>query len=133
MQLEINYSNIGQRIKTARLEKGLNQSELGALLGCSNNHISHIEVGQTKVSLAMLIQLTTILDKDFNYFLLDTPYTNREHIINTEISNKLKQCNSTTLLSVNKIIDILLEQQKIVEKENSTIPSNEKTPTNIIC
>ena len=126
MQLEINYANIGQRIKTARLEKGINQSELGALLGCSNNHISHIEVGQTKVSLSTLIQLTNILDKDFNYFLLDTPYTNREHIINTEIFDKLKQCNSTTLFSINKIIDILLEQQKMVEKEKFTITSNEK-------
>lgn len=126
MQLEINYANIGQRIKTARLEKGLNQSELGTLLGCSNNHISHIEVGQTKVSLSTLIQLTNILDKDFNYFLLDTPYTSREHIINTEISDKLKQCNSTTLFSINKIIDILLEQQEMVAKENFTITSNEK-------
>jgi len=118
VQPEIDYVKIGRRIKNARLERGLNQNDLGALIGCSNNHISHVEVGQTKVSLSMLMKLSLVLDKDFNYFLLDTPYTRRESIINDEISSKLAQCNSTTLVSVNKIIDILLEQQNIINEDN---------------
>lgn len=61
----IDFKKIGQRIKTARLEKGFSQAELGALLGCSNNHMSHVEVGQTKVSLTMLVRLAAILEKDF--------------------------------------------------------------------
>ena len=111
MQPEIDYVKIGRRIKAARIEKGLNQSDLGVLIGCSNNHVSHVEVGQTKVSLAMLMKLSRVLDKDFNYFLLDTPYARQDCIIDTEISDKLKQCNPTTLISINKIIDVLLEQQ----------------------
>lgn len=110
---EINYLKIGQRIKAARIEKGLNQSDLGALVGCSNNHVSHIEIGQTKVSLTLLMKLSLVLEKDFDYFLLDTPYAKRESIINAEISNKLRQCSSTTLVTINKIIDALLEQQKM--------------------
>ena len=51
VQPEVDYLKIGQRIKSARLEQGLNQTELGKLVGCSNNHMSHIEIGQTKVSL----------------------------------------------------------------------------------
>ena len=113
MQFEIDYEKIGQRIKTARMERGLNQSDLGALIGCSNNHVSHVEVGQTKVSLGMLMKLSVILDKDFNYFLFDTPYTRRENIINDEISEKLNRCSPATLVSVSKIIDILLEQEKM--------------------
>ena len=74
MQPEIDYVKIGQRIKSARLEKGYSQADLGALVGCSNNHMSHVEVGQTKVSLAMLLKLSLVLDKQFDYFLLDTPY-----------------------------------------------------------
>ncbi len=49
MQPEINYTMVGQRIRTARLQKKLSQAELGSLVGCSNNHISHIETAQTKV------------------------------------------------------------------------------------
>lgn len=71
MQPEIDYVKIGRRIKAARLEKGYSQADLGALVGCSNNHMSHVEVGQTKVSLAMLLKLSTVLEKDFDFFLLD--------------------------------------------------------------
>ena len=42
MQPEIDYIKIGQRIKNARLEKGYSQADLGALVGCSNNHMSHV-------------------------------------------------------------------------------------------
>ena len=116
MQPEINYTKIGQRIKSARLEKGYSQAELGELVGCSNNHMSHIEVGQTKVSLTMLLKISLALGKDFDYFLLDTPYAKRESIINSEIATKLKNCNTTTLVAVNRIIDTLLELQNEKEK-----------------
>ena len=71
LQPEIDYVKIGQRIKAARLEKGYSQADLGALVGCSNNHMSHVEVGQTKVSLAMLLKLSLVLEKNFDFFLLD--------------------------------------------------------------
>lgn len=117
MHPEIDYIKIGRRIKAARIEKGLNQSDLGALVGCSNNHMSHVEVGQTKVSLAMLLKLARVLDKDFDYFLLDTPYVKKERIIDSEIIDKLKQCSPTTLITVNRILDALLEQQEILASE----------------
>lgn len=68
MQPEVDYIKIGQRIKAARQEKGYSQADLGALVGCSNNHMSHVEVGQTKVSLAMLLKLAFVLEKNFDYF-----------------------------------------------------------------
>lgn len=67
-QPEIDYVKIGQRIRAARLEKGYSQADLGALVGCSNNHMSHVEVGQTKVSLAMLLKLAFVLEKNFTIF-----------------------------------------------------------------
>lgn len=116
MQSEIDYMKIGQRIKSARLEKGYSQADLGALVGCSNNHMSHVEVGQTKVSLAMLLKLALVLDKQFDYFLLDTPYAKRDAIIDAEIADKLKQCNVTTLITVGKLIDVLIDQQEMIKK-----------------
>lgn len=114
LQPEIDYSEIGQRIRTARLEKKMSQEELGALIGCSNNHVSHVEVGQTKVSLPMLLRLSLVLDKDFDYFLSDTPYVRKSKIIDGEIAEKLDQCNASTLVAVSKILDVLLEQQKML-------------------
>jgi transcriptional regulator with XRE-family HTH domain len=118
VQPEVDYLKIGQRIKSARLEQGLNQTELGKLVGCSNNHMSHIEIGQTKVSLSMLLRISYVLKKDLNYFLLDTPYAKRESIVNGEIAQKLEKCNSTTLVAISRMIDILIEQQGALLAEN---------------
>lgn len=117
MQPEIDYVKIGLRIKATRQEKGYSQADLGALIGCSNNHMSHVEVGQTKVSLAMLLKLAFVLEKDFDYFLLDTPYAKCDSIINTEIAEKLKHCSATTLITVSKIIDVLIEQQDMLRTD----------------
>lgn len=118
VQPEVDYLKIGQRIKSARLDQGLNQTELGKLVGCSNNHMSHIEIGQTKVSLSMLLRISYVLKKDLNYFLLDTPYAQRESIVNGEIAQKLEKCNSTTLVAISRMIDILIEQQGALLAEN---------------
>ena len=118
VQPEVDYLKIGQRIKSARLEQGLNQTELGKLVGCSNNHMSHIEIGQTKVSLSMLLRISYVLKKDLNYFLLDTPYAKRESIVNGEIAQKLEKCNSTTLVAISRMIDILIEHQSALLAEN---------------
>lgn len=115
MQHEIDYVKIGQRIKIARQSKKLTQAELGAMVGCSNNHMSHIEVGQTKVSLPLLLKISIALGKEVDYFLLDTPYAKRESIVNNEIAYKLDQCNPTTLIAIRKMIDILLDIQKTTE------------------
>ena len=48
---------------------------------------------------------------------MDTPFADTTSIINLELANKLNRCNSTTLITVNKIIDILLDQQCLIEKE----------------
>ncbi len=62
----------------------------------------------------MLLKISSVLDKDLNYFLLDTPFTQRDCIIDTEIAHKLDQCTPTTLVAVSKMIDILLEQQRVL-------------------
>ena len=117
MQPEIDYIKIGQRIKNARLEKGYSQADLGALVGCSNNHMSHVETGQTKLSLPMLLKLSLVLEKNFDYFLLDTPYAKCDSVIDNDIAPKLYRCSSATLVTLNKIIDALLEQQDLFPAE----------------
>lgn len=81
------------------------------MIGCSNNHISHIETGQTKVSNAILMRIARTMNLSLDYFLMDTPYAQPETIINTEIAEKLGRCKPATLVAVNKILDSLLEQQ----------------------
>ena len=78
---EIDFERIGQRVKQARIDKGYTQAELGEVIGCSNNHMSHIETGQTKVSLSLLLKLAYALDMDLNFFLMDTPYVEKDFVV----------------------------------------------------
>lgn len=117
MQPEIDYDKVGQRVRQARTLRGLTQAELGELVDCSNNHMSHIESGQTKVSLTLLLKISYALDTSLDFFLLDTPYARREALMDTEINRKLAKCDRQTLLSVNRILDVLLEQQEYYKKE----------------
>ena len=66
----------------------------------------------------MLLRISYVLKKDLNYFLLDTPYAKRESIVNGEIAQKLEKCNSTTLVAISRMIDILIEQQSALLAEN---------------
>lgn len=118
---EIDYKKIGMRIRAARLEKQYSQADLGALVGCSNNHMSHVEVGQTKVSLPMLLKIAYVLDKDIDFFISDTPYAKCDYIINSEISDKLRKCSAETLITVNRILDALLDQQAMFKKDDAAL------------
>ena len=109
MQSDLDYEKIGSRIRKLRKQNGLTQAELGSLIGCSNNHISHIETGQTKVSNAVLLRISRVLKASIDYFLLDTPYAAPTVLIDTEIAEKLKRCRPATLVAVSKMLDALLE------------------------
>ena len=113
---EVDYFKLGQRIRELRVSKGMTQADLSAIINCSNNHLSHIETGQCKISLNMMLKLSYALETSLDYFLLDTPFATPESIIDIEISQKLIRCQPATLVAVNKTIDILLElQNSIIE------------------
>lgn len=50
--------------------------------------------------------------------LLDTPYAKCDSIIDNEIAAKLKKCNVTTLITVGKLIDVLIDQQEMIKKRS---------------
>lgn len=109
---DVDYAKIGQRVRTLRLEKRLTQAELADMVDCSNNYLSHIETAQCKLSLGVLLRIALALETSVDYFLLDTPFARPKAIINDDISKKLSRCNSSTLITVSKLIDVLLEQQE---------------------
>ena len=108
---DVDFVKVGARIRLLRSEKGWTQKELAEKIGCSNTHMSHIETGENKVSLTLLLRLSYALEVSMDYLLLDTPYARPEGIIDEGIARKLKRCSSTTLVTVNRIIDVLLDQQ----------------------
>lgn len=53
------------RLKKARVEAGLSQSELAAMVGVSRNTISSIETGQFNPTAKLALILCIALDKKF--------------------------------------------------------------------
>ena len=111
---EVDYEKIGLRIRKRRQEKGLTQADLAALIGCSNNYLSHIETAQCKLSLPMLLRFSFVLEESIDYFLLDTPFAGSGAIIDRDIAEKLSKCRPETLNAVSGMIDILLRQQDML-------------------
>ena len=57
----MDYYKIGQRIRHFRKAKGLSQEQLAEAVGVSVTHMSHIETGNTKLSLPVLVHLAEAL------------------------------------------------------------------------
>lgn len=58
----MNYYEIGQRIRKYRKSNHYSQEELAEKVGISATHMSHIETGNTKLSLSVLVDLAKTLD-----------------------------------------------------------------------
>ena len=63
------YSAIGQRIKTLRKHKGLNQTQLANLLGKSLRTVQKYETGEIEVSIDVVNTLAKILDTTPTFIL----------------------------------------------------------------
>ena len=114
MVIELDFKQVGARIRSARQEKNMTQEGLAALTGLSNEWICQVEKGK-KLPLETLMRFCNALEKDPNYFLMDTIYVPKEQIIDREIADKLARCNPYTLLTVTKMLDVLLAQQEMTE------------------
>lgn len=53
---------IGHRIRNLRIERGLNQQQLGALIGVSGQQMQKYECAKNNLSVAKLLEIARVLD-----------------------------------------------------------------------
>lgn len=58
----MDYYKIGQKIRKIRKAHGLSQEELAERVNISTTHMSHIETGNTKLSLPVLVEIAAALE-----------------------------------------------------------------------
>lgn len=58
----MDYYKIGQKIRKIRKAHGLSQEELAERINISVTHMSHIETGNTKLSLPVFVDIAAALD-----------------------------------------------------------------------
>ena len=69
----MNYYEIGQRIRKYRKAYRMSQSQLSEAVGISVTHLSHIETGNTKLSLPVLVDIARVLEGRTDDLLFDKP------------------------------------------------------------
>lgn len=64
--MEINYKDIGIRIKQERFNQNITQEKLAEISGISVTHMSNIENANTKLSLPVLVNIANALNCNTN-------------------------------------------------------------------
>ncbi len=107
----MDYYKIGQKIRKFRKAHGLSQEQLAEQIGISVTHMSHIETGNTKLSLPVLVDLAKCLEVSTDDILFDnTP--NKNSYLN-ELSNVLDSCSAKEvqiIADIAKSIKIALDK-----------------------
>ena len=71
MRMELDYNAIGKRIKIARIQSDMTQEKLAEAVDMSPTHLSNIERGNGKVSLAALVNIANVLSVTMDVLLCD--------------------------------------------------------------
>lgn len=116
----MDYYKIGQRIRKMRKACGLTQEKLAELVKISNTHMSHIETGNTKLSLPLLVKIAETLSVQIDELLYDSPQTNTT-TLRQEISELLNTCSNEELYV---IIDIIKAMKVSLDKHYNSSNTN---------
>ena len=65
--MNLDYKDIGLRIKRFRMDKGLSQEELANAVLINSRHISNIENGRRYPSLELIVTIANTLDVTSDY------------------------------------------------------------------
>ena len=88
----MDYYKIGQKIRKIRKAHGLSQEELAERVSISTTHMSHIETGNTKLSLPVFVDIAAALEVRTDD-LLDNPAATISNSLD-EIAVVLERCNA---------------------------------------
>lgn len=99
---KLDYYKIGQRIRKYRKAYQLSQEQLAEKIGISTTHLSHIETGNTKLSLPVLVDIASILSVSTDELLSDSP--NPKTKVIKEIEEILDTCSPQEVCIIKELI-----------------------------
>ena len=101
--LQREYEQIGARIRSARIEQNMSQSDLAAKANISLPHISSIELGKTKMLLGTFIRVIEALQISADSVLrANVPTVTSMYA--SEIEELFEDCTPAELESIKSII-----------------------------
>ena len=110
--MNINYLEIGQRIRAVRKKRGLTQEKLAELVEAGTTHISHIETGNTIPSIKMFIAIVNALDVSADELLCDN-LEKSKYVYQNELAEITQNCSENEMriiVETAKSIKIILRK-----------------------
>ncbi len=104
MDFDLDSAAIGGRIRIERKKLGMSQATLAEKIDISTTHMSHIETGSTKLSLATFVRLTECLNVLADTLLFPA-LAHDSRNITAKIVQDLNKCDSKELSIVGDIVD----------------------------
>jgi len=108
----MDYYEMGQRIRKYRKASNLSQERLAEKIGISITHMSHIETGNTKLSLPVLVKIADILSVQTDAIIYEKPQVNKTSV-KQELSELIDSCSDSKL---HVIIDVLKSTKISLDK-----------------
>lgn len=98
----MDYCKIGEKIRKFRKAKGLSQEQLAEIVDVSVTHISHIETGNTKLSLSVFLDIANALEVQANDLLNDE--ISGRNVAMNELSEIFDSCTEKQIRIIVEII-----------------------------
>ena len=112
----MNYCEIGRKIRRYRKAKGLSQENLAELVNISVTHLSHIETGNTKLSLQVFVDLAKALEVQTDDLLYEQTLGKSKAI--NELSETLDSCSAQ---QTRIIVDTVKALKVSMDKHDSAV------------
>ena len=91
-KLDINYNDIGKRIRNIRIKQKMTQRKLADKIDKTSTHVSHIENGTTKLSLIAIVDIANALNTTVDRLLCDN-INNSNNEYACELSELISGCS----------------------------------------
>lgn len=114
MNIEIDYVQLGQRIKKQRLLSHMTQEQLASKIDIATSNVSHVERATTKVSLPTLVKIANTLNVSLDQLVCDSlPVA--DSYLEKDFSALLKDC---TVNEKRILYDITCTAKKTIRKNH---------------
>ena len=102
MAKELNYKEIGLRIKTLRLKNNIYQTVLAKEIGVSQTHMSNIESGRAGLTLENLVKMTRIFNCGIDEIVFGEEVTKQDQGMDV-----LKNCTMQDIIQAMQMLKAL--------------------------
>lgn len=88
--IDLFYSDLGEKIKTERLRQRISQEELASYLGLTRSSVINLEKGRHRPSIYQLLQISAMLNIEYTKLIPVALKINKNSTTNEELKDKVQ-------------------------------------------